>query len=140
MRLIGRTKEGATPPPVMSGFWDENLVAGDETSRRQARAQARQRERLALAMKSGWPELARKDLVFGRVIVHEPTGEFFHLVRGEVYGGGHDPVDAYYIDAAGYVEFLQRPSGGPQTRLELAQRRAEREQRQAAPIRVRGRT
>ena len=115
------------------------LVEGDEQSKRQARAQARQRERLALAMKSGWPELARKDLDFGRVIVHEPTGDFFHLVRGEVYGGGHDPVDAYYIDAAGYVVFLQRPTSGPKNQDELEQRRAERAQRQAAPMRVRSR-
>ena len=83
----------------------------------------RREQRVAMEMRSNWPELARVDLKFGVLIEHTPTGAFYRVMRGEVYGAGNDPVDAYFVNADGDAVFLQRPvKGSPQTRAELEER------------------
>ena len=50
-------------------FSDEELVAGDEESRRRAREEHRKQQRLHFAESSPWPRIDFADLRFGRFVV-----------------------------------------------------------------------
>lgn len=94
------------------GFYDENLISGDDEGRREARAAHRRQQRLALAMRSNWPELPRKDLAFNRFTVTDTSTRIeYRIHRGEV-DAVYAPVAAYYIDEAGDPVFLERQGGG----------------------------
>jgi hypothetical protein len=80
----------------------------EDASRREARAAHRREQRLRVAMRSGWPELNRSDLIFTRyTITHTPSGTVYRAMLGEVATGGPSPVAAYYVDAVGDPVFLE---------------------------------
>ena len=95
-------------------------------------AEARRQRQIEQARRSGWPELDRADLVFHRfgVVEHQPTGELYQRHRGELVDALYVSAAAYYPTERGEIVFLERPPArSPQTREELEQRQAEREQR-----------
>ena len=61
-------------------------------------------------MKSGTPELERKRLKFGRRgSVEHDDGRKFRIVRGDVLEAlFEDSWDAWFLDEAGRVQFLQK--------------------------------
>ena len=100
------------------------------------RQELRRRRDLATARREGWPRLEPNDLVFMRygVVEHTPTGALYHVHRGELVDGLYVSAAAYYVTESGAIVFLEAPpSTDPQTRDELEQRQAEREQRRNAP-------
>ena len=79
-------------------------VADDQA----ARDQERRRQRETVAMRSGWPELRRADLILARfVVVHEPTGDQYRVYRGEISTGPAHPCSAWFFAQDGSVEFLE---------------------------------
>jgi hypothetical protein len=110
----------------LKGFSDQEIVEGGEDAQRRARDELRREQRLRVAMQSGWPELARADLIPAHLglLEHTPTGDFYAVSRGEQYGEKFDTAAAFYIDPTGAAVFLERPSSGPKTRAELEARRS----------------
>ena len=115
---------------------DAVFATGSPEEQRQARDEYRQQQRLQAAMRSAMQELERSDLEFGRFhITHRPTGQLYHVTRGEQFAGQHDTATAYYVSAGQEVVFLEPPNG-PKSVDELEQVRAqqaERERRDNAP-------
>lgn len=105
------------------------LIMGTDESRARARAEVREARRLDTARRSAWPDLDVSDLRFGRLHVeHEPSGDLYLPMRGELSGERDRSVAAYYV-LAGEAHFLQRPQRGfPQTRAELDARRSRKRQ------------
>lgn len=117
---------------ILGGFSDEDLITGDEETRRRARAEHRRQQDLRAALRSQLPELERSRLRFERyLIVDEKTGALYGRLRGVV-----DPEDgaaiAFFITEAGEVAYLEAPPGDARTLDELeAQQTARRQQRTA---------
>jgi len=86
----------------------------------------REEIQLEQVRRAGWPRLGREDLHFGRhFIEHRPTGNLYFAHRGEIEESVYTSAAAYYMTAGGGIAFLQKPAPGlPQTRAELAERRA----------------
>jgi hypothetical protein len=100
------------------------------------RHELRRRRDLETARREGWPRLERDDLTFMRygVVEHRPTGALYQLHRSELVDALYASAAAYYVTESGAIVFLEAPpSWAPQTREELEQRQAEREQRRNAP-------
>ena len=115
---------------------DAVFATGNPEEQRAARDEYRRQQRLQAAMRSGMQELERSDLEFGRFhITHRPSGQLFHVTRGEQFAGQYDTATAYYVTAGQEVAFLEPPSGGPKTVDELlrAQRAAREAERAANP-------
>jgi hypothetical protein len=76
----------------LKGFSDQEIVEGGEDAQRRARDELRREQRLRVAMQSGWPELARADLIPAHLglLEHTPTGDFYAVSRGEQYGEKFD--------------------------------------------------
>jgi hypothetical protein len=85
---------------------------GSQPTAEEERAAARKEERrqrlVAIAMRSAWEELPRRELEFGRRdVTHTPTGECYRLYRGEV-DAQYSPVVAYFVTESGDPVFLER--------------------------------
>ena len=74
-----------------------------------ARADAQRHRRIAIANRSGWPELERRNLLFQRygIVIHEPDGDTYLISRSEI-DAEFSPIVAYYINPAGDPVFLER--------------------------------
>jgi hypothetical protein len=93
----------------------QDEVAENERREREDR---RRQQRVAHAMRAGWPELPRSDLSFGRFVVeHVPSGNYFKPMGGEVIVSD-DAVAAFFVDADGDAVLLERPTSGPRSRPE----------------------
>ena len=114
---------------------DTDPVEGDE---RQVRHDAQQQHRTRLAMRSNLPEIARSDLRFGKFgqVEQISTGKLFRRIRGEVGDRQFSNAAAFFIDRSGVV-YLEPPAGGPKTRNEIEERKAQRAARRAATSRTR---
>ena len=86
-------------------FENEELVAGDEESRRRARAELRVQQRERLAEHSTWKRLDLANLRIGRFVEDTRTGERYRVYRGEL-DAQTLPVVAWYISPTGPV-FLE---------------------------------
>ena len=97
-------------------------------------AEAITQRRIEQARAAGWPQLALADLAFGRWVEHTPTGRLYCLRRGETDAAVYAGATAFYLNDQGAIRFLEAPpSNQPQSRGELVQRQAEREQRRNTP-------
>ena len=111
---------------------DPRFVVGGEEDRRRARQEYLAAQRVAIAMRSGLPEIPRGNLTFGRFgHIEDRSGEFYRRRRGEIEDPKHSSAVAFYLDPGGDPIYLERPVGGPRNHEELEQRRAENEQRRA---------
>jgi hypothetical protein len=93
------------------------------------RQELRRRQELEQVRRSGWPELERADLVFGRYgsVAHRPTGKLYLLHRGALVDAIYTAAAAWFMDEHGAIRFLEHPPNGlPQTCEELDERRARR--------------
>lgn len=89
------------------GGQGDPLVIGDDASRQAAREVHRREQRIRTAMRGGWPELKRADLVFSRFAVeHVPSAAKYKIHHGEV-DAVYTPISAYYFDQVGDVIFLE---------------------------------
>ena len=87
---------------------DAVFATGNPEEQRAARDEYRRQQRLQAAMRSGMQELERSDLEFGRFhITHRPSGQLFHVTRGEQFAGQYDTATAYYVTAGQEVAFLE---------------------------------
>ena len=87
---------------------DEELVAGDEQSRRRTREERRKQQRLHFAESSNWPRLNLADLRFERFYVeHTPSGERYRVCRGEAMDATYSPAVAWFIGTDGGPVFLE---------------------------------
>lgn len=89
-------------------FENEELVAGDEESRRRARDDLRGRRLLHLAENSRWRRINLDDLRFSPHTIEDcRTGEQFKRYRGELLDAVNLPVVAWYIGSNGEPVFLE---------------------------------
>lgn len=123
----------------LRGFTDRELIEGGEPARLEAAKMLRRDQRLKIARDSGALELEYEDLRRHFAgYEHVPTGAFFSLNRGEVFGGQFDNIAAYVV-LQDDVMLLETPAGGPKSRQELAEDRERRKaERGAAPRRFGG--
>jgi hypothetical protein len=114
---------------------DARFVTGTAQERQLARAEYRRQLRIAIAMRSGLPEIPRSDLSFLKfgLIEDLASGNFYHAVRGELDDPKHSSAVGFYLTASGDPVYLERPAGSPQNRAELEELQAAREQRKNAP-------
>jgi hypothetical protein len=114
---------------------DARLHTGTPAQMEQARREFRRQQRLQIAMRSGLPELPRKDLSRRRfgILEDRVSGNFYRAIRGELTDPKHSSAVGYVINEAGDSVYLERPVGSPQNRDELEAQQAEREARRAAP-------
>ena len=87
-------------------FDNEELVAGDEESRRRARAELRLQQRQRFAEHSTWKRLDLANLRVGRFVEDTRTGERYRVYRGELLDAVNLPVIAWYTAPEGPV-FLE---------------------------------
>ena len=80
-------------PSSIGRFSDEELVIGDDESRRRAREEYRKQQRLHFAENSTWPQIDRGDLRFGRFSV-ENTRTRYRVCRGEAMDATYSPAVA----------------------------------------------
>ena len=86
------------------GLFTAKKVDAEPTTRDEHERQRRER----FATSSGWEELRRSDLDFGRfVITHQPTGDEYRVYRGVIEAGPIHPATAYYYAPSGAVVFLE---------------------------------
>ena len=92
---------GFTDPVSIGGFTDQADPA--------ARAEHRRQQRLRIAHRAGWAELERRNLLFQPfgIVIHEPSGDSYHITRGEP-DVQYSPIVAYFIDPNGDPVFLER--------------------------------
>ena len=66
--------------------------------KRRDREELRKRQRLHLAESTRWPRFDLADLTFERYhVVHEPSGERYRVVRGEILEVQYTPATAWFI-------------------------------------------
>lgn len=109
------------------------LVSGSPEDQKQAREEAKRRQRLGVVQRANLPELRRAELETHRLgLLHTPTGDLYVIERGELHDASHTTAAAYYVTGAEDVQLLKRPDG-PQSLDELAAKRAERDARRNEP-------
>lgn len=117
---------------------DARFATGSEAERAEARRQwYRARFTHEVLSRDDLVEIPRANLrpLRGRLLEDTEDGNFYLPRRDGLIDLDYIPnAVAYYCAADGTPVLLERPGGGlPQTRQELAQRKAEREQRRNAP-------
>jgi len=106
---------------------DPRLICGTPQEQERAwREFARQREIQAIMTRID-REIPRSELIFGRWVEVESTGELFHPWAGDVWFAPEGV--AYYVDETGFPRLLEPAS--PPNRVELARGQAAKEQRRA---------
>jgi hypothetical protein len=109
------------------------FVEGSEADIKQAREEWHRHRFVGQVMSSNLPEIPRSSLVFRRfrIVENAEDGRLYRL-RLDATEVAIETAVAFFLDANGTPVLLEPPPG-PQTRAELEQQRAAREQRRNAP-------